>query len=66
MALSEKSILEFKEILEKTYNVEVTREYAEEAAENLFRFYKILIEFDAREREQEGVVQSDRRPNTPK
>ncbi|OGR74290.1 MAG: hypothetical protein A2089_03885 [Elusimicrobia bacterium GWD2_63_28] len=46
MSLSENSILEFKELLEKTYNVKVTKEYAEEAAENLLNFYRILLKVD--------------------
>ena len=62
MSLSEKSILEFKELLEKTYNVKVTKEYAEEAAENLLNFYRILLKVD---KNQQGRKTASLSTNTP-
>lgn len=59
MALSEKDIIEFKELLEKTYNVKVTNEYAEEAAENLLNFFRTLINIDAKQRNREAEAQGN-------
>lgn len=64
MSLSETSILEFKELLEKTYNVKVTKEYAEEAAENLLNFYRILLKVDKNQQERETASGSTSNPTT--
>lgn len=51
--LSEKSVLEYKEIFEKNYNIKISYEYAAEAAKNLLNLYKVVLELNGKQRERE-------------
>lgn len=53
MALSDKSIQEFKEIFRKEYGKEYTDSEAREAAENLVGFFELLIKVDQRNKQKD-------------
>lgn len=48
MALSQKSIDEYRKIYKKVYKEDITEEEAREQGERLIRFFTILMEIDRR------------------
>ena len=53
MPLSDKTILQFREIFEKEYGKELANNEAREAAERLVGFYQLLIKVDQRNKQKE-------------
>ncbi len=54
MPLSDKAILQFREIFEKEYGKELADSEAREAAKRLVGFYQLLIKVDQRNKQKEN------------